>query len=185
MNKILRRNLAIVILFSVFIISPDIFAQESFGIGALIGGGSIEGNLPSQGSFCSSLFIDFDVPFIKGLSSRVSFIYVTDINILLPKNPGRYNPFLKGFSLKEVYANNLSGNVFFEGGIGPLLLNDRTFNNLNKWNTGVAFSILGGMDFTGDDKNGIMVGVGSEYGLTFTNTNVQYLSLYLQLKYQF
>ena len=165
--------------------SQKIYSQQTFGIGAHLGGGTIQGNLPNQGSFNSSIFIDFNLPFIRGLSSRVSFIYVTDINVLLPQNPGRYNPYLKGFSLKEIYSNDLAGNVFFEGGIGPLLLNDRTFDNLNVWDTGVAFSILGGLDFTDDNKKGILAGVGTEYGLTFTKTNVQYLSVYLQFKYQF
>ncbi len=185
MNNIIKRYI-LISLFSIILIgSQNIYSQQSFGIGAHLGGGTIQGNLPSQGSFSSSIFIDFRVPFIKGLSSRVSFIYVTDINVLLPQNPGRYSPYLKGFSLKEIYSNYWQGNIFFEGGIGPLILNDRTFDNLNKWDAGVAFSILGGLDFTGDSNSGILAGVGGEYGLTFTNTNVQYLSVYLQIKYQF
>ena len=185
MNNFIKRSLLILFFAAVVLFSQNLYAQQSFGIGALLGGGTIKGNLPSQGSFSGSLFLDFDVPFIKGLSSRVSFIYVTDVNILLPKNPNRYTPFLRGLSLKEIYTSNMSGNVFFEGGIGPLVLNDRTFNNLNTWDAGVAFSILGGLDFTDGTKNGIMAGVGAEYGLTFTNTSVQYLSLYFQFKYQF
>ncbi len=185
MNKSKKRCL-LILFFAIILISPqNLFSQQSFGIGGHLGGGTIQGNLPSQGSFSSTIFVDFRVPFIRGLSSRVSFIYVTDINILLPQNPGRYNPYLKGFSLKEIYSSYWRGNVFFEGGIGALMLNDRTFDNLNKWDTGVAFSILGGLDFTGDNKNGLLAGVGGEYGLTFTNTNVQYLSVYLQFKYQF
>lgn len=185
MNSFTKRIFPVLFISIILFFPPNIFGQQTFGIGAYLGGGTIQGNLPSQGSFNGSVFIDFDIPFIKGLSSRASFIYVTDVNILLPKNPNRYNPFLKGFSLKEIYSNELAANVYFEGGIGPLLLNDRTFDNLNVWDAGVAFSILGGLDFTADNKNGILAGAGAEYGLTFTGSSVQYLSLYFQLKYQF
>lgn len=177
--------LKILIFLTAFIPSQLLFAQQqTFGVGAYIGGGSIQGNLPSLGSFNGSVFIDFTVPFINGLSSRLSFVYATDVNILLPQNSNRYYPFVKGFSLKEIYTSDISGMIFFEGGIGPLILNDRTYGNSDTWDAGFAFSVLAGLNLTGDNNKGILIGAGSEYGLTVTNTTVQYLSVYLQVKYQ-
>ena len=185
MNNFIKKILPAVLVITILIFPQPANAQQKFGVGAYLGGGTIQGNLPSQGSFSGSLFIDFTIPFIKGLATRASFIYSSDVNILLPQNSNRYSPFLKGISLKEIYTSKLPANIFFEGGVGPLFLNDRTYGNLNEWDAGVAFSLLAGLDFFGENKSGILAGAGAEYGLTFTNTNVQYLSVYLQLKYQF
>jgi len=185
MTTTYKTILKILIFLAAFVPHQLLFSQQqTFGVGTYMGGGFIQGNLPSLGSFNGSVFIDFTVPFINGLSSRLSFVYATDVNILLPQNNNRYSPFIKGFSLKEIYTSNISKNIFFEGGIGPLILNDRTFGNSNIWDTGLAFSVLAGLNLTGDNNKGILIGAGSEYGLTVTNTTVQYLSIYLQVKYQ-
>ena len=165
--------------------SPRAFAQSNFGIGISAGGGTIGGNLPSTGSFNSSFFIGGNPGFRSNVILRLSFDYAVNIDVLLPKSPNRYIPFLKGFSLKGIISQSLSGQLYVEEGIGIIMLNDRTFSSLNEWDSGLTFSILPGFDFRNNEEQGIKIGVGTEYGLTFTNTNVWFLSVHLQTEYYF
>ncbi len=185
MRKFFNKFLLLICLGILLQSSNASYAQETTGVGAFVGGGSLGGNFPSQGSFTSSFFCDLSLPFMGGLTTRLSFIYVTDVNVLLPQTNNMYNPFVRGLSLKEMITKYLSDNIFFEGGAGPLILNDHSFSNFNVWDTGLAFSALAGIDFRNGKPQGISAGVGTEYGLTFTNTTVQYFSLHLQIKYSF
>lgn len=165
------------------ILTSDSSAQSKFGAGINLGGGTISGNLPSQGAFTSSFFIEANPGFKGNILVRLSFIYDTDVNILLPRTSGRYNPFVKGFSLKGVTSQILSNNIYIEEALGPLILNDRTFDNINEWDLGIGFSLVTGLDLTDFENKGFKVGVGTEYGLTFTNSNVRNFSLYFNLEY--
>ena len=104
---------------------------------------------------------------------------------MLTQSYGRYNPFIKGFSLKGIASQSLSGNLYVEESLGPLVLNDRTYENVNEWDFGAAFSLVGGLDFRSQNDKGIKIGLGADYGLTFTNTDVRYISLHLQVDYLF
>ncbi len=163
--------------------SSFIFGQSNFNVGGFFGGGIIAGNLPSQSSFTSSMFVDVNPGFGSNLSARLSFIYVADFNLLLPGNTNPYNPVVKGFSIKAVAWQNLNDLFYVEEGIGPLALNDQTFYGLNTWDYGITFSAAAGIDFRGNESTGFRFGAGTEYGLTITNTFVRYLSLHLQVQY--
>jgi hypothetical protein len=43
-----------------------------------------------------------------------------------------------------------------------------------------VFSVLVGLDLRHGVEKGFRIGLGGEYGLTFTNTSVRYFSVYLQ-----
>ncbi len=163
--------------------SPLTAAQYKIGAGLNLGGGTISGNFIKQGAFTSSFFVEAKPGTGSNFLLRLSFLYITDENILLTQSYGRYNPFIKGFSLKGSTSQSMSHNLYVEESLGPLLLNDRTYENINEWDFGVAFSLLGGLDLRDKNENGFKVGVGVEYGLTFTNSDVRYLSLHLQLEY--
>lgn len=169
----------------IFLFSLVINAQSNFGAGLYVGGGTIGGNLPSQGSFNTSLFIEGNPGFEGNIIFRLGFVYASDINILLPQNSNRYSPFVKGFYLKALTSQILQGIVYTEEGLGITALNDRTFSNVNEWDTGIIFSIMPGIDLRDNSMQGIKLGVGAEYGLTFTNTNVWFLSIHLQTEYYF
>ncbi len=177
-------GILIIFIFSLISVST-LQAQSNFGAGFDLGGGTIGGNLTSQDGFATALFIEGNPGFNSDLIMRLSFIYVLDINVLFPKNSSRNYPFIKGFSLKGIISQNLSGSIYLEEGLGILTLNDRTFNNLNEWDLGAAFSIMPGIDLRDEMKKGFKLGVGTEYGLTFTNTNVWYLSIHFQTEYYF
>jgi hypothetical protein len=160
--------------------------QGNLSIGGYFGGGVLYGNFPGQGSFTSSLYIQMNPGFSKTLEARLGFFFISDYNSLLPETQPRPYPFIKGYSLKAVTSQladeNL--NLYIEEGLGPVAVNDRTFGN-NTWDYGVAFSLGAGIKMKKAGHTGIMLGAGTEYGLTFTNTSVSYLSVHLEVRLLF
>ncbi|MGE5351139.1 MAG: hypothetical protein ACM3P0_03595 [Acidobacteriota bacterium] len=169
-----------------FLFSTELLPQiNSMSVGGNFGIGSIKGNSPSQTSFNTSVFLDASPEFMGNSSLRLSLIYGRKIEALLPQGVyDRYFPFVKGISLKAVTGQTFQNFFFTEEAIGPLLLNDRTFSDVNSIDLGLAFSFLVGLDFRTGPK-GMAFGLGTEYGLTFTNTLASYFSLYLQAQYYF
>jgi hypothetical protein len=180
-------NSRVLYLSLILLLSIEINCQvKDFGIGVFFGAGSISGNLPSQTSFSAGLSLDFLPAFTQGMPLRIGAVYARKFEVLLPSGLlGKYYPFVKGIYLKGVLQQPLGQVAFLEEALGPLLLNDRTFNDVDVYDIGAVFSLLIGLDFTGLDNNGFKVGVGIEYGTTFTNTTAQYSSVYLHGQYFF
>lgn len=155
-------------------------AQDNFGIGANFGIGTIGGNLPSQGSFNTTVFVQGNPGFTGNYSVRLTFVYATAMNVLLPTLTDRYTSYIKGFSIKGMQSQSSEHSLYSEEGLGFLALNDRTFATFNKWDYGIVFSVLVGLDLRQGAEKGFKIGVGGEYGLTFTGTSVRYLAAYLQ-----
>lgn len=158
---------------------------NSLSLGGYFGLGSIKGNSPSQTSFNSSVFLDAAPGFMGNSSLRLSLLYARKLEALLPEGVyERYYPFVKGISLKVTTSQIFQNFFYTEEAIGPLLLNDRTFSDVNSYDLGLSFSFLVGLDFR-TDARGMAFGLGTEYGLTFTNTLASYFALYLQAQYYF
>ena len=173
---------------SLFIIlnSSSLFGQDVFGVGAFIGGGTIKGNSPAQGSYTASIFIETNMPFVNIALLRLSFLYAADFNSILPDSRVVYNSFVKGITLKMMLSQPLENNFYLEEGMGLLLLNDRTFSDTDIMDAGLAASLLAGIDFRNNlEADGFRLGAGVEYGLTFTNTLASYISFHLQGEYFF
>ena len=162
--------------------SLELKAQSYLSVGGFLGGGYISGNLPSQGSFTSSIFVEANTNKAFGFDTRLSFLYAANIDLLFPRSSINYYPFVRGFSIKGIVRQPISTIFFVEEGIGPLALNDRTFSHINSWDYGVVFSILAGTNF-GNSQGKFRLGVGVEYGLTFTSTDVGYSSIHVQIQY--
>ena len=158
-------------------------AQAKFGVGGYAGGGFLSGDSPDVGSYTSSLFFEFKTPFSETIYPRISFIYMQDFNKLVPGSTQRYFPFIKGFSLKGVASQDISGNYFVEEGAGIITLNDHTFYNVSEWNFGVVTSLLIGFNFTNEMKEGWKIGAGAEFAFSFANTFAKYYSFHVQAEY--
>ncbi len=171
--------------FLFFLISSNVNAQVRNGIGASLGGGVLSGNSPNQTSFSASLFLESNLFFTKDVITRLSFLYSADIDQIFTAGRKNYYPFLKGISLEGIVNQNQSNNFFTEEGIGLLLLNDRTFSDVDTWNYGIVFSVLGGVDFRTFNPTGVTLGLGAEYGMTFNNSLAKYFSIYLETRYIF
>lgn len=176
MRKVIPILTLIILIFSSYF---KLEAQSQLNFGGSLGGGFISGNLPSVGSISSSLFVEANTQNTFGFDTRLSFIFISDFNRIFPRASFQYYPFLKGFSIKGIVYQQASNLFYIEEGIGPLILNDRSLVDLNKWNYGIVFSIAAGTNF-GNPVSLLHLSAGVEYGLTFTNTDVKYSSFYIQ-----
>lgn len=173
----------ILVLFLSMILTRESLPQKSISVGGYLGGGVISGNTTDKGSFSSSFFLEVDPGFYQDFSIRLSFLYHTDFNSILPNTTKRYYPFIKGFGLKGITSQSIEPNFFIEEGLGLIALNDRTISETDEWDYGANFSLAAGFDLRNFDTQGFRVGLGTEYGLTFNNTLASYFSLYLQAQY--
>jgi len=171
------------VLFVCLLFSNEVLPQESLSIGGYLGGGVISGNTASTGSFASSLFVEVDPGLYKDLSFRLTFLYDTDFNSILPNTTKRYYPFIKGFGLKGITSQSIEPNFFIEEGLGLIALNDRTISGTDEWDYGGNFSLAVGFDLRNLDNKGFKISLGTEYGLTFNNTLASYFSVHLQAQY--
>ncbi len=168
----------------VFIFSKPADAQ-AFSAGGFLGGGVIKSNSPNQGSFTSSVFLDYNPQISNSLTFRLSFLYAGYFQMIVPESSNRYNPFLKGVSLKITTSQPVNYLVYLEETAGLIALNDRVFEGADEWDYGVAFSLLGGLDLRNNSLTGFKIGLGSEFGLTFNNNSAQYISFHFQAQYFF
>jgi hypothetical protein len=176
------RTVKILFLICIFSIS-SIGQIKSVSGGAKIGLSEIQGNSPSVTSLGIGFYFDFVPWFSDELTFRTGFIYAQKLEHFLPENRmQRYYPFIKSFSLEGVLKVDLNQLLFLEQGVGLIYLNDRTFGDINEWEPGAVFHVLSGIDFSDDESDGIRLGLGLEYGITFTKTNASYYLIYVQIQ---
>lgn len=181
----MKTKLFQLILFIFILCSVSLAQIEHASFGGNVGFGEIRGNSAPVTSFGTSLFIDVIPWFSDGtLSIRTGFLYAQRVEKFLPENrQGRYYPFIKSFWLKGILKQVLSPTIYLEEGAGIILLNDRTFSDINYWEAGVSFNALIGLDLRNINSDGISVGIGLDYGITFTGTTAGYYLVYGQLQY--
>lgn len=161
------------------------YAQPEVSAGVYAGGGVISANSPTQGAFISSAFIEAYFNKSDYLSARLSFIYATDFNSLVPESRNQYYPSVKGISLKGIYTFYLNYSFYIEQGLGLATLNDRIYSDRNNWDYGIMASLLAGIDLRHNTSYGFKMGLGMEYGLTFFNYSIQYYSIHFLVQYIF
>ena len=160
-------------------------AQLRVAAGGFVGGGFIQGNSPSLGSFSYSLFIETNTALFSEVMPRLSFIFAKDFNAIVPNVEKPYFPFVQGINFKGVTTQYFESKIFLEEGVGLLALNDRTFSDTDNWSYGIVLSINGGWDLRGFELSGFKIGAGAEYGLTFINALPSYSSIHLFVHYTF
>lgn len=183
-----KNQIKIVILsLSFFFISRLSYAQTAnMEIGAGLGIGSIKGNSPSITSLSWNVLLGYKPAFLKGFTFRVNFLFARKVEYFLPQNrTDRYYPFIKAFNILGFIEQPLTDNLFLEEGLGFVLLNDRTFSDVDAWDFGIAGNFLLGAHLTDDYNKGVTVGIGAEFGNTFTNSSAGYFNFYLQARYSF
>lgn len=179
-NKLFQSLLLILGLSS---ISLAQIQYASFGTN--IGIGEIHGNSLPVTSAGINIYIDAIPWFSDGaFSIRTGFFYAQKVEKFLPENrAGRFYPFIKSYWLKGMLRQLLSPTVYMEEGAGVILLNDRTYSDSNSWQIGTSFNALAGLDLRKINEGGITVGLGIDYGITFTGTTSGYYLIYGQIQY--
>ncbi len=169
----------------IFCSGTFLFSQSEMSIGISAGAGFISANSPSEGAFTSEIFTGGYINPGDYISTRLGFIYATDLNSIVPGSRKQYYPFIKGFYVKGIYSYYLTESFYTEQGLGLLTLNDRIYSDRNNWDYGIVLSLLAGIDFRENRGNGFKAGLGLEYGLTVVNYSIQYYSTHFQLQYVF
>jgi hypothetical protein len=160
-------------------------AQLRITLGGTVGGGYIKGNSPDVGSVNTSVFIETNTVLFEEVFPRLEYIFAKDFNSIVPNVTKPYLPWMQGFAFKGVTTQYFDSRYFLEEAVGLLALNDRTFSDTNTWGFGAVISFHGGYDLRGFNLDGFELGIGAEYGLTFTNTLPQYLTFQLFCEYTF
>ncbi|MEW6507968.1 MAG: hypothetical protein AB1432_09515 [Bacteroidota bacterium] len=156
---------------------------KSVNAGVSIGLGEVKGNSPSVTSLGSMFYLDLVPWFADDLTFRMGFTYSQKLERFLPESRKlRYYPFIKSYYIKGVLRVDLNELFYVEQGVGLNYLNDRTFGDINEWEPGASFNILYGIDFSESDRKGIHLGLGLDYGLTFTKTSASYYLIYVQIQ---
>lgn len=173
--------------FILIMFSAESRAQiTAFSIGGSLGIGGLKGNSPSQTSLSGNIFADVYPSFVDFISIRFKFNYSQKVEYFLPENRmNKYYPLVKSISLNVFVEQYIDSKLYVEEGLGLLALNDRTFSDVNTWNYGMLFNALIGWDIRNLSDSGFRIGVGSEYGLTFTNASPSFYNFYLQGQYFF
>jgi hypothetical protein len=175
----------ILIVFVVVLFQPSAEAQLRIAVGGTAGGGYLKGNSPSVGAFTTSLFVETSTVLFEEVFPRFSFVYVKDIDALLPNKDKPYFPSVLGFTFKGITTQYFENKIFLEEGVGLLALNDQTFSDTDSWDYGIVLSINGGFDLRGFNLDGFKLGAGAEYGITFFDTLPQYSSVHIFIHYTY
>ena len=186
-NRIRFFSIAVLTALSIYT-SPAFSQSEPYISGMYLGIGSVYGNSPQTVSYTTDLFFQTKTFFNPALDFRFGLIYGQDIDQLSGENrTNRYYPFVKGASVQLTTEQYIMKNLFMEEGTGLLFLNDRTFSDVNTSGYGVLFSIALKVKLFEHllKEKGFSVGVGTEYGLTFTNTLPGYYSVHILWMYTF
>jgi len=175
----------LVICCAMFLVKSE--AQIKFNaVGTSLGVGTMSGNSPQIFSSSLSLFSDVVIGYSIPVDVRFQLVFLNALNKLIPENrQDKYYPSLRVCSIQMLFRQQMFKKIYFEEGFGPLVINDRTFSDVNIWSYGAVFSLSAGIDFVEKGEKGFALAIISELGNTFTQTTPQYLVVALQLKYLF
>ncbi|MCB0746741.1 MAG: hypothetical protein KDC90_04690 [Ignavibacteriae bacterium] len=176
----IKTYIAIILIFA---FCPFSFGQSNnFAVGGGIGFGSLMGNFPSQTTFGGKIFLETIYTLKPFDKFQISYTFAQKVEKFLPgDNNIKYYSYMHSVGFSGIFSQLLNPQINVEEGLGLILLNDRSFDDINTLNVGLLFSISSGINLS---RNiGLLANL--DYGLTFTNTNASYFLLMIQGKYYF
>ncbi len=173
----------IVILLSLFAIT-SIFGQIRLTeTGALAGAGYISGRSPAVFSFGSGFYVRFDDDNTGDIVYEFAALYAQDADRFLPEDRrGRYYPFVRGVQGGMVIERQITGVLSMTGSGSVLLMNDRTFSDVNEWGWGL--SISGGGRLYIESTN-VVLSASMAYAITMQATSPGYRLFFISAGYRF
>lgn len=175
----------VLIIFLITTNTPGQIKVEGFSAG--LGAGTIKGNFPAVFSYSFNVGIDTKLFSLEDPFFRFNLLFAKDFNSLLPEErTNRYYPFLQGMSLTAVKTIHFYKNAYLEESAGLLMLNDRTFSDIDLISYGVVFSLAIKLPLydPNTESKGFFLGIETNYGLTLTNKTPQYFAIQLMGRYQ-
>lgn len=163
-----------------FLILTNLYSQD-YAIGTSIGLGSFNGNFPSQTIFGGKLYLETPSPISVFNNLQFHITLAQDIDKFLPDSYSYpHYSYFTSFGISGVFNQLLNESIFIKENIGLIYLNDRSFDDINEWNLGTVINFGAGTAIT--KKIDILVNM--EFGLTFNNTNANYLLFLAGLSYK-
>ena len=141
-----------------FFFTTSTFAQlNNISIGGGIGLGSLMGNFPSQTTLGGKLFVTTNQTLKPFDKFQLHITYAQKVEKFLPGNSRiQYFPYITSFGLLGFFEQKLNEQIFVEEGMGLILLNDRSFDDIDTWNYGIAFNLfIGTKLYKNVNKDGI------------------------------
>ena len=168
------------IVFLLFV-SQNIIHAQNYSVGGGIGFGSFMGDFPSQTTFAGKVFIETPSPLTIFNNLQVSLSLAQKSQKFLPDyyDYEHYSYFIN-IGLSGIFKQFLNESIIVKENVGIIYLNDRSFDDIDYWNLGIALGFSAETELNADAT--IFIGV--DYGLTFMNTNVHYLNLLAGLQYK-
>lgn len=151
------------------LLQPFLYGQSRGSEAALrLGSGSIAGRSAPVFSFAGIVSANFPSGFSDFVKVSFSGIYARDANYFLPEDRrGKYYPFVYGIDAGMIFEQPVSTMISLTGSGGILLLNDRTFSDVNEW--GAGLSVGGGIKLH-FKQSPLSLSLDISYGLTLTAT---------------
>lgn len=175
----MKTLLQISIIFLFFTLSNSY--SQNYSIGTRIGMGSFNGNFPSQTIFGGKLYLETPSPISVFNNLQFHITLAQDMDKFLPDsyNYPHYSYFTS-FGISGVFNQLLNESIYIKENIGLVYVNDRSFDDINKWNIGTLINFGAGTPI--NSKIDLLINL--EFGLTFNNTNASYLLFLAGLSYK-
>lgn len=159
------------------VIVSNLFAQ-SFATSGNIGFGTFSGKSPNVSAFFFSLNNDLELPFItEQFGFRLGYLYGKKFEFFIPENrQGKYYSEIHSANLRIVLKQSISQNnkLFIEEAFGAAIIWDKIFKDEQEENYGSVFSFS--VNYLINKTN--FIGFGTEFAITFTNSNTMYGNLF-------
>ncbi len=177
-------KIIIIMLFIIFLRISTNAQVDGLSVGAALGFGNFKGKVISESGFSMNAFIEVSPDFWQIIDFRFDYTYMKKFEALFPdNNPERYYPSIQSYSIKVITRQELSEKWFLEEGVGPMILLDRTYSDINEWDYGISGWFAFGIDLQKVNNIALTISVGSQFGLTFTNTTASFINYSIQAQY--
>jgi hypothetical protein len=156
--------------------------QENYLLGTGIGIGSFNGDFPSQTIFGSRIFLQSPSPVKTFNHIQIHFTFAQKIEKFLPGSyQYKHYSYFTSLGISGGFNQQFNRFIDIEENIGLILLNDRSFDDINVWNYGILLNF--GLSTNISRKFDLAFSL--EYGITLNNTNSSFFLAMVGLKYNF
>lgn len=175
------------LLFLLFVYTNECLGQiQITGAGTGIGVGSMSAAGARVTAYSVTPGIQFRQSFAGKADMRLQFVYVRDLNAIIPDTKSaRYFSYVYGASLSVYQLTPITGSLGLNFGLGALVLHDKTFDDISSW--GAGFTVHARLEhaLSDDEKTGLKLGAGAEYGQVFTTNSPGYFIYQINVQWMF
>lgn len=181
----MKRYYSIVMAVWLYCLSGVLFGQISLtGAGVEFGAGSMSGSAAVITTFAAEPYLEFKQTFISSADIRMQAVYIRDMNAIIPgTNSSKYFPYLQGAAVSVFQSAPITKSLHLNYSLGVLVLNDRTYEDINEWGFGAAAGAK--IEHSLFESTDVRISAGAKYGLVFTTNNPGYFIYFAAVSWGF